>query len=57
MALRDEALAFGADDFLNARVIELSRKAHLFQIYVQLDPVHLRQQIDEQIALLWKIAR
>ncbi len=37
--------------------IELASKAHLAQLYVQLNPVHLRHRIDEQVAQLWKIAR
>ena len=37
--------------------LELASKAHLAQLYVQLNPVHLRHRIDDQVAQLWKIAR
>jgi hypothetical protein len=37
--------------------ISLEAKAHLMNLYVQLNPAQLRRQIDHKIAILWKISR
>lgn len=41
---------------LVAKEIPLETKAHLTNLYVQLNPVHLRNSIDQKVAKLWKIA-
>jgi hypothetical protein len=42
---------------LAANDIPLETKASLTNLYVQLNPVHLRTMIDEKVAKLWKISR
>jgi hypothetical protein len=42
---------------LVANDIPLETKASLINLYVQLNPVHLRTMIDEKVAKLWKISR
>jgi Integrase core domain len=42
---------------LAAKDIPLEIKARLTNLYVQLNPVHLRTSIDEKVAKLWKISR
>ena len=42
---------------LERKDVSLEAKAQLAQLYVQLNPVHLRRQIDQKIATLWKISR
>lgn len=34
--------------------IPVARKAHLLNLYLQLNPVELRERIDEKVLLLWK---
>ncbi len=41
---------------LERKEIPLERKASLMNLYLRLNPVRLRQQIDEKVAQLWKIA-
>lgn len=41
---------------LERNEISLERKAHLLNVYLRLNPVQLRRQIDEKVAQLWKIA-
>ena len=42
---------------LTANEIPFETKARLTNLYVQLNPVHLRTTIDEKVAKLWKIPR
>jgi hypothetical protein len=42
---------------LAAKDIPFETKAHLTNLYVQLNPVQLRTTIDEKVAKLWKIPR
>lgn len=42
---------------LERKDLPLEHKAHLTNLYVQLNPVSLRHHIDDQVAYLWKIAR
>jgi hypothetical protein len=42
---------------LNSRDVDLKTKARLMHLYLQLNPVALRNQIDENVGLLWKIIR
>jgi hypothetical protein len=42
---------------LEHKDISLEAKAHLMNLYVQLNPAQLRRQIDHKIAILWKISR
>jgi hypothetical protein len=42
---------------LECKDISLEAKAHLMNLYVQLNPAQLRRQIDHKIAILWKIPR
>jgi hypothetical protein len=37
--------------------VPLATKAHLTNLYVQLNPVQLRTSIDQKVAKLWKITR
>jgi hypothetical protein len=41
---------------LATKKIPLETKAHLINLYVQLNPVQLRNSIDQKVAKLWKIA-
>lgn len=41
---------------LERKDISLERKARLVNLYLRLNPVHLRRQIDEKVAQLWRIA-
>jgi hypothetical protein len=36
--------------------VSVARKAHLLNFYLQLNPVELRNQIDEKVLMLWKTA-
>jgi hypothetical protein len=42
---------------LECNDISLQAKAQLMNVYVQLNPVELRRQIDQNIAKLWKLSR
>jgi hypothetical protein len=42
---------------LHSDQVELAVKAHLCHQYLQLNPVALRNRIDEKVAKLWKISR
>lgn len=42
---------------LEDRRISFEAKAQLTHLYVQLNPAELRRQIDQKIAMLWKISR
>ena len=42
---------------LASKDIPLEIKARLTNLYVQLNPVHLRNTIDTKVAKLWKIRR
>ena len=42
---------------LAAKEIPFETKARLTNLYVQLNPVQLRNSIDTNVANLWKIAR
>jgi len=42
---------------LERKDISLEAKAHLMNLYIQLNPAELRRRIDHKIAVLWKISR
>ena len=42
---------------LERKDISLEAKARLINLYLQLNPVELRRQIDQKTARLWKISR
>ena len=42
---------------LECKNISLEAKAHLMNLYIQLNPAELRRRIDHKIAVLWKISR
>lgn len=42
---------------LAAKEIPIETKARLTNLYVQLNPVHMRTTINAQVAKLWKISR
>jgi hypothetical protein len=42
---------------LERKDISLEAKAHLMNLYVQLNPAELRRSMDRKIAILWKISR
>jgi hypothetical protein len=42
---------------LQSELVALEDKVRLMQVYVQLNPVTLRKQIDQLVAELWKIVR
>lgn len=42
---------------LASKVIPLEVKARLSNLYVQLDPVHLRTELDRKVDQLWKLSR
>lgn len=41
---------------MERKEVSLERKAHLLNLYLQLNPAELRRRLDEKVAQLWKIA-